>query len=439
MKVFLIFWNLFFAFSYSFAEGFSIENAYREALKSNPSLQVTYHKWLVSKEQMNQSYAKLLPNVTGTIGQNRYFGATTNNPSYANSPSKYTTKSYELRVTQPIINLPIHREHTKSNIALNISEVEFMIAKQELMIVVAEAYIDFLSSTDKLSLANAKVDTLSEQLADIKKRFELGDATVQDLSDTEAKYNIAISQNMEAHLNKELAIAKFVEVVGIKPENLNNIIESPKYKSVDYQIEKLFDSVFVNNKTLLAKKLNLEIAKENIISSKEHFYPIVDAIGSVNRYDTTDSISTIGYTSKQNYLGVQLTASLYSGGETTSKVIESQERKNQALKEYEATKKELEYDVIKEYFGINTYVSQIKSYEIALQSSQTAIEAAKVGFSVGARTQYEVLQSIEQYYNVKNSLFDAKYKYIVSSLKLKMFVGELDEDDFRNLDFSLEA
>jgi len=435
MKIFLIVWSLFFTLSYSFGEGFSLENAYQEALKSNASLKVTYHKWLVAKEQTNQSYARLLPNVVATAGQNRYFSATTNNPSYANSPSKYTTKSYELRVTQPIINLPIHREYSKSNIALNISETEFMIAKQELMILVAQAYIDFLSSTDKLSLANAKVDTLSEQLADIKKRFELGDATVQDLSDTEAKYNIAVSQNMEAHLSKDLATAKFVEIVGKQPENLIQIIESPKYENINNKMEELYGLVFVNNQNLLAKKLNLEIAKENIISNKENFYPVVDAIGSINHYDTTDSISTIGYTSKQNYLGVQLTASLYSGGETTSKVIESQEKKNQALEEYDATKKELEYNVIKEYFGINTYVSQIKSYEMALKSSQTAIEAAKVGFSVGARTQYEVLQAIEQYYNVKNSLFDAKYKYILSSLKLKMLVGELDEEDFKNLDF----
>jgi protease secretion system outer membrane protein len=287
-------------------------------------------------------------------------------------------------------------------------------------------------------LANAKVDTLSEQLADMKKRFELGDATVQDLSDTEAKYNIAVSQNMEAILNKDLATAKFVEVVGLQPDNLAHIIENPKYENTSDKMDKLFDLVFSNNQNLLYKKLNLEIAKENIISNKESFYPVVDAIGSMNHYDTTDSISSIGYNSKQNYLGLQLSASLYSGGETSSRLIESQERKNQALEEYDATRKEIEYNVMKEYFGINTYVSQIKSYEMALKSSETAIEAAKVGFSVGARTQYEVLQAIEQYYNVKNSLFDSKYKYILSSLRLKMLIGELDERDFENLDFSVQ-
>jgi len=414
-----------------FGEEITLMKAYFEALKNNPNLKAFHHKTSISEEQINQALAPLYPSLTATATKNRYFKSNTTNSSYAPNPSTYDTQNYELKATQTLFNLPAYSNYSKAKISSKITDLEYATKTQELILEVSEVYFNLLLTQEKLEVAKMKQKTLEQQKADIEKRFELGDGTIQDLEDTKSKFYVAQSETIQSALNVDIAKAKFEEIVGIELQNVTDITPMKHSLSLDLEehIELYIEEAYQSNLPLQIKHLNVLYTQKEKVTTQQEYYPKVDFVGSMSYYDTTDGKNSQAYHSNQNYVGIQLLASLYQGGTTTSKIKEIKERENQVLKELEGAKKELRFEIIKEYKGIQTTQAQIKSLEVALKSAKTTIEAAKIGFDLGTRTHYEVLQAIEQYYFIENSLNEVKYKYKIVELRLKMLVGKLDSDD----------
>lgn len=413
------------------AENLTLTKAYEEAYKNNPNLKVSYQKRIIAEEQTEQAFAPLLPTVHASLGKNKYFKSTSTATSYKNNPSTYESDLYELKLTQPIFNTTLYGNYTKAELKSKISQLEYFTSKQDLILQVASVYLDFLSNKDRLLVSKLKLQTLEQQKAEIEKKFDLGEATVQDLGDTDSKYYLASSEQSEMSLNVDISKAKLAEIIGSSLENYEDIsdMKLSSYLVLDDDVEAYINVAFENNFALQAKRLNLLYSQEDIESKKEEYYPKLDLIGSISRYEVTQGATSEGYHSNQNYLGLQLVAPLYEGGMTTSKIREAKEIEQLSKNELEAYQSELRFNILKEYKGLKTTESQIKSLEVAFKAASTTVEAAKVGFNVGARTHFEVLQAIEQYYSIRNSLADTKYKYKLGELKLKMLLGSLNGDD----------
>jgi len=74
-------------------------------------------------------------------------------------------------------------------------------------------------------------------------------------------------------------------------------------------------------------------------------------------------------------------------------------------------------------------VAQVKALQQALTSSESALEASKLGQEVGVRTNLDVLNAQQQLYATRRDLYQAEYNYLISQLRLKAAVGSLSEAD----------
>jgi len=63
---------------------------------------------------------------------------------------------------------------------------------------VAQAYFDVLASQDSLAFIQAQKVAISEQLAQAKRNFEVGTATITDTHEAQARYDLATSRNRRA-------------------------------------------------------------------------------------------------------------------------------------------------------------------------------------------------------------------------------------------------
>ena len=64
-------------------------------------------------------------------------------------------------------------------------------------------------------------------------------------------------------------------------------------------------------------------------------------------------------------------------------------------------------------------------------SSQSALDATKVGYEVGVRINNDVLNAEQQLYATKRDLYKARLDTLLAHLRLKAAVGALAEDDLR--------
>ena len=81
------------------------------------------------------------------------------------------------------------------------------------------------------------------------------------------------------------------------------------------------------------------------------------------------------------------------------------------------------------FFGVQSLRSQVKALEAAEASSQSALDANKLGYQVGVRINIDVLNAQSQLYQTKRDLAVARYNLLMGQLKLRQAAGTLALDD----------
>ena len=79
------------------------------------------------------------------------------------------------------------------------------------------------------------------------------------------------------------------------------------------------------------------------------------------------------------------------------------------------------------YLGMTNGAATIAALEQALISTQSQLDATKTGQQVGVRTNVDVLNAQQQYYEARFNLQKARYVYLMASLNLAAASGDLTE------------
>src|SRR6266581_4207115 len=105
-------------------------------------------------------------------------------PSFTRNPRLY---GYQLTLTQPVFRLQNWNQYDQAEFQVKQAEAAFGQAAQDLMLRVAQAYFDVLAAQDSLALVRAQKAAISEQLAQAKRNFEVGTATITDTHEAQAR------------------------------------------------------------------------------------------------------------------------------------------------------------------------------------------------------------------------------------------------------------
>ena len=79
-------------------------------------------------------------------------------------------------------------------------------------------------------------------------------------------------------------------------------------------------------------------------------------------------------------------------------------------------------------------IGQVKALEAAEASSQSALEANRLGYQVGVRINIDVLNAQSQLFQTKRDLAQARYNVLVGQLRLKQASGQLTAEDLKPID-----
>ena len=81
------------------------------------------------------------------------------------------------------------------------------------------------------------------------------------------------------------------------------------------------------------------------------------------------------------------------------------------------------------YFGVLSGQGQVKALEAAEASSQSALDANKLGYQVGVRINIDVLNAQSQLFQTKRDLAQARYNVLIGGLRLRQANGTLTPED----------
>ena len=390
----------------------------------------------------DQAIAGILPTVTSTAGISR---SNIVGMVDALSPIPATTydRIYGAQTTSISASQALYRP---ANVAAFVQgkrqrEQAYVVlasAEQDLMVRLSQAYFDVLASQDSLTFVKAQKIAVNEQLASAKRNFEVGTATITDTREAQARYDLVIAQEIAAENDlrvKRMALDMLVGKKDVSPKPLVNITDlpSPAPANVDewvIQSERVHPGV---QKALL----DWEVAKLEVDKAKALHKPTVDLQASYAYSLNLDGSATSGTLTPVNShigissIGVLVSLPIFSGFSSDNRIKETLKLEDKAQADLEVIKRSVAQATRAAYFGVVSGLGQVKALKAAEDSSQLALDANKLGYSVGVRINIDVLNSQSQLFQTKRDLAKARYDVLLGNLKLRQSNGSLKAEDLQ--------
>lgn len=413
------------------AHAADLREVYREAKKYDATFAAAEAQYRAGQEKADQGRALLGPSANVQVDvshSNRDSAAVGPTPSSNTSGSNY---GYTATVSQPLYRIANVVGNTQLQEQARLAEVSFHAAEQDLILRVAQAYFDVLLAQDNLNFVGAQKDATGQQLAQAKKNFEVGNATITDTNDAQAKYDAIIASEIAAENDLLVKKNAFLQLTGVPGDGLQGL--STAMKAVPPQPDDMnswLTTAEQRSKQIDAKRGALAIASAEIEKYRALNQPTLDAYARYGDARVAGDFSRFSSDStKTATVGLTLTVPLYTGGNTSSKLREALALRDQAQFDLEATRRSVAQNTKQGFLGVKSGAAQIKALEQALVSAQSSLDSTKLGKEVGVRTTLDVLNSQQQFFSTQRDLASARYTYLLNRLKLAQAVGELTDKD----------
>ncbi|GAB4362138.1 MAG: efflux RND transporter outer membrane protein VpoC [Gammaproteobacteria bacterium] len=401
-------------------QGADLTDLYDRAKRSDPQLRAAVAAREAAREGSKQSRALLYPDVrfTANVAENDEEGA----PSYSSD-------GWTLSLTQPLYRRDRFVAVSQSDLAAKQAELEYSAAEQALIVRLSERYFDVLAAIDNLEFAQAEKKAISRQLDQTKQRFDVGLIAITDVHEAQARYDLAVAQEIVAQNSLANARIALREVTGEFTGDLQALSDKvPLITPQPADVESWGSSAVGQNPTVAAVRLSAEAAREEIRRLRAGHYPTLDLVASRNHSDV-DGGSLGPRETDSTSLSLQLTVPIYQGGLVTSQTRQAEFSYQQALEGLEQQVRATDRQARNAYLGVLASISQVKALQQALVSSRSALQATEAGFEVGTRTIVDVLNAQRELFRARRDLARARYDYVLNSLRLKQAAGILKESD----------
>jgi outer membrane protein len=410
-------------------------SAYRDALAADPVYNAARATYEANKEKVVQGRALLMPNVNATAGANyTWLDIEFGGPGFRSGQRDFSTWNAGVNVTQPLYRRQNSVTYEQAGIQVSQAQTQLAQAGQDLVFRVAQAYFDVLLAQFELTTVEGQKAATAEQLAQAKRNFEVGTATITDTYDAQARYDIIVAREIATRNDIEVKKRALQQIIGKPPGPLSSlgggVALSPPTPN---EMEQWVEAGYANSQQVKIARDALELARKEVEKARYGHHPTLDAVGSANYNDAGSSTFGVGQKLTQAVVGVQFAVPLYSGGSLSSKVREAIANQTKSEQDLENARRTVAQAVRQSFLAVTTGLSEIKALEQAVASNQLSVEASKLGQEVGVRTQVDVLNALSLLYEAQRNLARSYYVTILGQLKLKQSVGRLTEGDIENV------
>jgi outer membrane protein len=339
-----------------------------------------------------------------------------------------------LSASQPLYRPANQIASEQGALSIDIARAQLQAAEQDLIVRTTQAYFDVLAAQDTLTFVKAQKTAVSEQLAAAKRNFEVGTSTVTDSREAQARFDLVSAQEIAAENDlrvKKLALDQLVGKANVEPRPLATPVVLPALVPADPQA--WVGQAETTHPSVLQATRGLEIARLETRKAEAGHKPTLDLVGQYQIARAPSGSPAIPGNVRNNTasVGLQFNMPLYTGGAVQNRVVETLALEEKARTDLEAAKRGVGQATRSAYFGVLSGQGQVKALEAAELSSQSALDANKLGYQVGVRINIDVLNAQSQLFQTKRDLAVARYNVLIGGLRLRQASGQLKAEDLQ--------
>ena len=376
----------------------------------------------------DQARAGILPTAGLTVGASRT-AIDNNNPVVDRS---FSTQNASITASQPLYRPANWATYEQGLKQVELAKALLDAADQDLIVRTSQAYFDVLAAQDTLTFVKAQKAAVAEQLASAKRNFEVGTSTITDTREAQARFDLVTAEEIKADNDlqvKKLALDTLVGKTGAQPKGLVLPVALPPV--VPQDVNAWVDQSALVHPAVRQAQNSLEVAEHEVNKAEAGHKPTLDLNASYNatRNPSGTAQSVLNSRSNTATIGVAFNLPLFAGFATQNRIKETLSLKDKAQTDLEGARHNVALATRTAFFGVQSGQGQVKALEAAELSSQSALDANKLGYQVGVRINIDVLNSQSQLFQTKRDLAQARYNVLLGGLRLRQASGTLTPTD----------
>jgi len=320
----------------------------------------------------------------------------------------------------------------------DIAQAQLAQADQDLIVRVAQAYFNVLAAADALNSVQGNSKAIGEQLASAKRNFEVGNATITDTREAEARADLARSKQIAAEndlLVAKVTLDQLVGRNGVVPHPL--VLPAVLPPVVPSQVSDWVALAESDSQALKQARLGLEVAELQTSKARAGHLPTLVANANYGRsraHEAIDGFGSFTGNSRNSGVSVTLNVPIFSGFLIQNQVNEAAALERKARTDADGIHNNVVLATRTAFVGALTQAAQVNALEAAVASSKLALDATQLGYKVGVKVNLDVLNAQSQLYQTQTDAAGARYQYLVSQLKLRQAAGNLTANDLLPID-----
>ena len=424
-------------------ETVNLMQVYELALKNDAELAAAQASFKAAEEAVPQSRAALLPtiNLTAQTADNRR-SMLESGPIAGGRTNNWNTHGWSASLNQPLFNLASWFNFERAGYLTDQASVSLAIVQQDLILRVAEAYFNVLLAQESLATTVAEERALEGQLEQTQQRYNVGLIAETDVLEARAAYDASRVARIQADNQVYVAREGVRTLTNTSIEKMETLDKSmPVATPVPAIVEEWVTTAIAQNLNLDASRKGIDAAGSQLRASRSGHAPTLNAVASYShdvgpgsRINGTDGSNFVS-SGKTNdtVFGLQLNVPIFSGGFTQSKVREAGYKLEESQMNYDLSLRTVSANTRNLYNTVNADSQRIDARCRAIESSSSALRATESGYEVGTRNIVDVLNAQKTLYAAQRDYLQARYEFIVNTLKLKQQAGTLSPQDLQDL------
>ena len=412
-----IFFYIFCLFLNTTLKANSLEEALSLAYKKNPSIQAKRANLRSIDELVSLSSSEFYPKI-------RFIGSYGETVTNYNDTNEIKLKPSVAKVEAEQIIFSGGRLLNNRSQSLNLvaaSRADLNILEQEVLFSAAEAFFNVLTSQKIIELREVNLDVLNERLEVAKIQFEVGELTLTDVAQSEARLSLSQANLAEARSILEKNKAIYKSIIGVSPQNLSNDFFS---LSLPTTIEEALSVANTKSPYIkFAEKSELS-SRFGIKSAKSKLLPSLRLIGEFsNSEEMLFNMDGDGY----QLMGV-VSMPIFSGGLNWSNIRKAQEINIRDKFKLVEARRFVEQEVKSAFSQYHSSLIKVNSSKKQFEANKIALEGVKEEFELGTRTNLDVLDAEQEFLDSQVSMISSENNSKLSMFYLLLSVGSLSPD-----------
>jgi outer membrane protein len=405
-------------------------SVYRQAVTASPILGKAKAQLQAEEASGSVTRAALYPKVNANAGVSHYHTDMSGFPALTIDKS-YNAANYSVTLTQPIISGQDWAAVRASESRVSAAESAVRAVEQDLILRVSEAYFGVLRALANERVAAGQKDLLKKILDEAETFLRVGTGDIVSVREARARFDGAESDLINAKNVVRIAEHALIRLthgpVGVLLDDLGDI--SPQGPAPD-EVAPWIKMAVETQPLLFQAQKQLQVSLDQVEIARRARWPHLNLDAGYG-YAKGQLLPEMKRTDL--WAGLALVLPIYEGGGISAGIREAEALVSASRYSMEDIQDQVRFDTESSFLTLKDSVAQLRAAAQAEESARISIEATKKGYEVGTHSIIDLLDSVQNYTNMRRNNFIAVYNHVLARIKLKKAVGVVSIKDVEDV------